>query len=318
MEKSILNEVDAVEIITLADNYIDLAAGDTTEMVKRALPLKNMELRNSILAEHGFSALVRTTTAGKRHSMIFDFGFSKDAAVRNAAALNVDLGEIEAAALSHGHIDHFEGLEAVGEKIHRDGLELLVHPAAFREERYWVVGPELRIGLPCPDRAKIKRVGFQILESREPHPMLEGDVLFLGEIQRLSPFEKGHPRTFFVKDGKDVWDPIEDDTGLVMNVSGKGLIVLSGCAHSGIINTVEHAMKITGIRKLYAVMGGFHLSGADFEPIIDDTIRALKKAAPKFVVPTHCTGRKAVLKFEREMPDAFILNMVGTTLTFKR
>ena len=316
MGNNILNEVDRVEVITLADNYIDLAAGDSTEMVKRAMPLINMELRNSILAEHGFSALVRTTTGGETRSLMFDFGFSKDAAARNAEALNLDLGAVEAATLSHGHIDHFEGLEAVAERIGKKGLELVAHPAAFRQERYWVVSPEQRIGLPSPDRKKIENAGFKIMESRDPYPVLQGDVLFLGEIPRTTSFEKGHPSTYFVEDGKDVRDPIEDDTGVAIHLAGKGLVILSGCAHAGIINTIEHAMKVTGIQRLHAVMGGFHLSGPLFEPIINDTVQALKKLAPDYVIPTHCTGRKAILTFEREMPDAFIVNMAGTTLSF--
>ena len=316
MKESALNEVDKVEIITLADNYIDLAAGDNSQMVKRAMPLKEGELRNSILAEHGFSALVRTTTGERTRTVIFDFGFSKDAAARNAEALNLDLGETEAAILSHGHIDHFGGLETVAEKIGKKGLDLMTHPVSFRQERIWRVSPEQKIGLPSPDRAKIEEAGFRIVESRDPYPLLQGDALFLGEIPRVTHFEKGHPNTYFVKDGEEVWDPIEDDSGMVMNVSGKGRVLLAGCAHAGIVNTVKHAMKATGIGKVHAVMGGFHLSGAIFEPIIDDTIRALREIEPDFVIPTHCTGRKAVLTFEREMPDAFIVNMAGTTITF--
>ena len=112
-----LNKVDRIEIVTLEDNYIDLTSGDSTEMVKRAMPLKGVEFRNSILAEHGFSAFVRITRGEVSRAMLFDFGLSKDVAARNADALNLDLGEVEAVTLSHGHIDHFEGLEEIAERL---------------------------------------------------------------------------------------------------------------------------------------------------------------------------------------------------------
>jgi 7,8-dihydropterin-6-yl-methyl-4-(beta-D-ribofuranosyl)aminobenzene 5'-phosphate synthase len=93
-------------------------------------------------------------------------------------------------------------------------------------------------------------------------------------------------------------------------------VVLSGCAHSGIVNTVEYAREITGINKVHVVMGGFHLTGPAFEPIIGDTIESIKRIGPDYVIPTHCTGRKAILAFERAMPGRFLVNMSGTKLTF--
>ena len=100
------------------------------------------------------------------------------------------------------------------------------------------------------------------------------------------------------------------------NVKGKGLIVLSGCAHSGIINTVRYARELTGIDKVFAVMGGFHLSGPKFADIIEPTTNALKEMNPRYVVPTHCSGRNAMMYIEKEMGDKFLLNMVGTKMIF--
>ncbi len=117
-------------------------------------------------------------------------------------------------------------------------------------------------------------------------------------------------------DGSSKWDPIEEDSAVVIHLKGKGLVILSGCAHSGIINTVKYAQEITGIDKIYVVMGGFHLTGADFEPIIEPTTEALKALNPDYVIPTHCTGRKAVMNIEKEMPDKFLLNMSGTRMVF--
>ena len=122
---------------------------------------------------------------------------------------------------------------------------------------------------------------------------------------------------FYDDAGEEKWDPIEDDTAIVAHVKGKGLVILSGCAHAGIINTVRYAPEVTGVEPVHVVMGGFHLTGADFEPIIEPTVEALKILNPKYVVPTHCTGRKAIMHIEKEMPDKFLLNMSGTKMVFE-
>jgi 7,8-dihydropterin-6-yl-methyl-4-(beta-D-ribofuranosyl)aminobenzene 5'-phosphate synthase len=145
---------------------------------------------------------------------------------------------------------------------------------------------------------------------------LGGDALFLGEIARTTPFEKGSPNMFYLADGKEKPDPFLDDTGIVFNVKGKGLVVLTGCAHSGIVNTVSYAQKVTGIKDIMTIMGGFHLSGADFDQVIAPTVAGLKAMKPKYIIPTHCTGRYAIMHVEKEMPDAFLLNMSGTKLSF--
>jgi 7,8-dihydropterin-6-yl-methyl-4-(beta-D-ribofuranosyl)aminobenzene 5'-phosphate synthase len=311
-----LREVDKIEILTLQDNYIDIAALDNSEMVQRAMPVKDAEVKNSILAEHGFSALVSVTVGGRSHTLLFDFGFSEHGAAFNTDALGLDLSGVEALALSHGHMDHFGGMSRMLERIGRRGLPLYVHPAAFRSPRYLKISEELKLGFPKLERESLEEAGVEVIETTSPSLMMNDTVLFLGEIPRKTEFEKGFPRAFYEKDGELLWDPIEEDTAVVANLNGKGLVVLSGCAHSGIINTVAHARQTTGQEQIHAVMGGFHLTGADFEPIIEPTSRELKKLNPAYIIPTHCTGRKAVMHLEREMPEKFLLNMSGTKMTF--
>jgi 7,8-dihydropterin-6-yl-methyl-4-(beta-D-ribofuranosyl)aminobenzene 5'-phosphate synthase len=146
--------------------------------------------------------------------------------------------------------------------------------------------------------------------------MLDGALLFLGEIPRRTDFEKGMLRARYEEEGREKFDPIEDDSAVVAHVKGKGLVVLSGCAHSGIVNTVAYAREITEVDEIFAIMGGFHLTGADFEPIIERTTQALKAFNPRYIVPAHCTGRKASMHIEREMPEEFLLNMSGTRMVF--
>jgi 7,8-dihydropterin-6-yl-methyl-4-(beta-D-ribofuranosyl)aminobenzene 5'-phosphate synthase len=313
-----LKEVDNLEILTLQDNYIDVAAMDSTDMVRRALPLKDGEIKNSILAEHGFSALVSISAGSESRSILFDFGFSEKGAAVNADTLAADLSKVEALVLSHGHMDHFGGLLSLVEKVGKKNIELVLHPTAFRKPRYIKVSEDSKIKLPSLTGEKIAEADISLVASKDPRALLDGLLLFLGEIPKKTEFEKGFPRMYFDdEDGQSKWDPIEDDSAIVACVRGKGLVILSGCAHSGIINTVKYAQEVTGINKLYVVMGGFHLTGADFEPVIEPTTEALKALDPEYVIPTHCTGRKAVMHIEKEMPDKFLLNMSGTKMVFE-
>jgi len=311
-----LKPVEKIEILSLQDNFVDLAAFDSTTVVRRALPVKDGEVKCSIGAEHGFSALVTATTRGVERSVLFDFGFSEHGALANADALGVDLNKIEALVLSHGHLDHHGGLVAFVKRLVGRQVQLVLHPTAFRKYRYVKVSDQLRFALPAPDRDAIEKAGAQIVETKGPQPLLGGELLFLGEIPRRTTFERGFPQGYY-KDGEtEKWDPTEDDSAIVGHVQGKGLVILSGCSHSGIINTLNYAKEVTGVHDVFAVMGGFHLTGAIFEPVINPTVEALKAAGPRYVVPTHCTGRKATMELERQMPGQFLLNMSGTRIVF--
>lgn len=312
-----IEAVDQVEILTLQDNRIDLLARDNSAVVDRALPVVGTEMRNSILAEHGFAALVTVTRGDTKRRMLFDFGFSKHGAAFNADALGADLGQVEQMALSHGHLDHVGGIKALVAKTGRSGIPLVLHPAAFRQPRYLKVSETVKYHFPAFTKEKAQAAGATVIPTADPFPMLAHTALFLGQIPRTTSFEKGAPNLFCEIDGQVMPDPFDDDSAVVFNVRDKGLVVLSGCAHSGIVNTVRYARKVTGIDTIMAVMGGFHLSGQDLEQVIQPTVDALKAFDPTHVIPTHCTGRQAVGLIEKALPDRFILNMAGTKLTFQ-
>jgi len=309
-------EVDRIDILTLQDNYIDLTSNDSTAMIQRAMPLKGTDFRNSIFAEHGFSAMVTTTKGDQSRNMLFDFGFSETGAVTNAENLNVDFSSIEAVALSHGHADHIGGFEAFVERIGKPGLPFVMHPDAFRAPRYIKITEDFKINIASMTQERIDQANLNLITSTDPYGLLDDSLMFLGEVPRKSSFEKGTPNMFYEKEGKEIWDDLPDDTALVANIKDRGLVILSGCAHSGIVNTVNHAIEVTGEERIHAVMGGFHLSSADFDEVVSPTAKALKGFKPDFIIPTHCTGRNATMHIEKEMPDAFLLNMVGTRLIF--
>lgn len=316
MSRVKLKEVDKVEVLTLQDNYIEMTAMDNGAVISRAAPLKEGEIRASIIAEHGFSALIKTITGNETHTLLFDFGFSEDGAAQNAKTLGVNMSEVEAAALSHGHSDHTGGISKLAAITGRKDIPFVVHPSAFKSPRYIKYSETLKINFPKLTHQMIENAGFSVIESDEPYYILDDTVLFLGEIPRRTDFEKGFPVAHWQKDGKELWDAIEDDTSVVMNLNDKGLVIVSGCAHAGIINTIKHAIDVTGINKIHVVMGGFHLSGPLFEGIIDRTSEELKKINPDYIIPMHCTGRKAIMAIEKQMSDKFILNMAGTKLLF--
>jgi 7,8-dihydropterin-6-yl-methyl-4-(beta-D-ribofuranosyl)aminobenzene 5'-phosphate synthase len=310
-----IREVDKVEITTLQDNYVDLVSRDNSAVVMRAMPLVGNEVRNSILAEHGFSAFVTVTEGTSARSFLFDFGFSAHGAAFNADALGLALSEVQVCVLSHGHLDHAGGMEQMAQKVGKKSA-LVVHPEAFRNPRYLKLGGDFKVFFPPLTRERAAAAGLSVIETRKPYPIIDDCALFLGEIPRKTEFEKGMPNVYYERDGAEHEDDLIDDSAVVMHVRGKGLVVLSGCAHSGIVNTVSYAREVTGVDALYVVMGGFHLTGPDMAPAIDPTTERLMAFDPTYIVPTHCTGRKAVMTMEQKMPDKFILNMSGTKLTF--
>ncbi len=308
-----LPEVDRVEILTLLDLSLDLLMAGS-ETVRRADVTGTLgEGRSTLRAEHGFSSLVTVVHGDRRESFLFDAGLTKDALVHNMDVLEVEAGDLHAIVLSHGHADHVAGLMGLLSRTGRRRLPLVLHPEAFLRRK--IALPDGReILLPPPDRRGIEQEGVEILEERGASLLLGGLALVTGEVARTTEFEKGFPAHFAQVDGAWRPDPlIHDDQAVVLNVRDRGLVVLSGCGHAGIVNVLRHAMALTGIGRVHAVLGGFHLTGRLFEPLIAPTVAALQALAPRLIVPSHCTGWKAVHEIARVMPDAFVPNSVGTT-----
>ena len=152
-----------------------------------------------------------------------------------------------------------------------------------------------------------------LYKAKEASTLASGLILVSGEVERVTDFERGFPWAEAKIDDDWVVDPFHDDQGVAVKVKDKGLVIIGGCSLAGIINTVKQAQKATRTDAVYAVLGGFHLSGPDSEPIIGPTIEEMKKIGPECVVPMHCTGREAINQFAKEMPRQFLLNTVGTT-----
>jgi 7,8-dihydropterin-6-yl-methyl-4-(beta-D-ribofuranosyl)aminobenzene 5'-phosphate synthase len=310
-EETHLREIDRLEVTILLDNYTDSLLMQNTEVVKRALaPPPNWPL-----AEHGFSCLLKVSAGSEEHAVLMDAGVTPISLPHNAKILNKNLSEVESFILSHGHFDHFGGLM---DFLNRAGkqMPLILHNDAFLERRLNIPGVGASL-LPSLNEAKLKEMGAVIKKINKPSTIASDTILVSGEVERAASFERGFPMAEAKINGKWVPDPFKDDLGIAVNVKDEGLVVISGCAHAGIVNTVKHIQKVTGTNKVNAIMGGFHLTRPMFDPIIEPTITELKKINPNMVIPMHCTGWKAINQFAKEMPQQFILNSVGTTYTFK-
>ena len=313
MGRLTLPEVDRVEVLTVLDLSLDLlmAGSDTVRRVDVTGTLG--EGRSTLRAEHGFSSLVTAVQGDRKASFLFDTGLTKDSLLHNVDVLGVHPTDLHAIVLSHGHVDHVAGLMGLLSRTGRRRLPLILHPDAFLRRK--ITLPDGReILLPPPDRSGIEQEGVEILEERAASLLLGGLVLVTGQIARTTEFERGFPGHYAEVEGR--WEPdplIHDDQAVVLNVRDKGLVVLSGCGHAGIINVLRHAMAVTGIGRVHAVLGGFHLTGRVFEPLIAPTVAALQEMTPTLLVPSHCTGWKATHEIARTLPDAFVPNSVGTT-----
>ena len=306
-------EVDEVKITLIMDNSIDvLMAG--TEVAKRFPLMPNFFECPLPIAEHGFSALITVQRGDKQGVVLFDSGVSRKGILYNLDAMQINPSDIQAIILSHGHADHAMGLPGLVDRLGSQHLPLVLHPDAYLERKL-VLPNGTELFLNPPKRSDFRRENIELIEQISPSMLIDNMVLVSGEVARTTEFEKGFP----IHQAKrhDHWEPdplVHDDQCAVMNVKDKGLVICTGCGHSGIINIIRHARALTGVQKIYAIVGGFHLTGGFFEPIIPATIAALKDINPRYVMPGHCTGWSATHQIARAMPEAFIANSVGTTL----
>jgi len=318
MAQGVVNipEVEKMVITVITDNYYDLLRGNE-KIAVRHQPTGTI-LNAGVHAEHGLSFHIETTLQGQSHACMFDFGVDPHGVMKNLSLFKIDLGKVKALGVSHDHFDHQAALQEIlkTKKGEFSGTIPLYVGKEFFMGTYNRLPNGVLVDLLSLKREDIEGLGFvKIVETKDPTPIIPGAYLS-GKIDQVTEYEKIPP--FFVtkRAGNIVQEEFIGEQAVILNAKGKGLVVLSGCAHRGIVNAVKQAQKITGVEKIYAVIGGFHLSGAKPE-IIQKTIADIKKINPQYIVPTHCTGFEAITAFAREMPEQFILNTVGTKYNIK-
>jgi 7,8-dihydropterin-6-yl-methyl-4-(beta-D-ribofuranosyl)aminobenzene 5'-phosphate synthase len=317
--------VNKISITLLMDNVTDLLLASTPHAQRPPLG-KDGKFLPVPIAEHGFSVLIETEADNPKdgsvqsNAFLFDAGVSENGVVYNSDLFGIDLKKIDAIVLSHGHFDHFTGLKSVAKKISKP-LKLYAHPDAFLKR--WDIFPDgTKLVNPILDEAILKQNGIEVQKNEGATALPSKNdpfVIISGQIPRETSYEIGFPPQYAEIEGKGlVHDPlIKDDQAIIANIEGKGLVVVSGCGHAGIVNTLNHAKKLTGMERIHAVLGGFHLSGKLYEGAIEPTVHALKDADPDYLVPCHCTGWRAINTIIQRMPDKFIPPSVGTKFVFE-
>ena len=313
-----LKDIDSTEITCLVDNNVDILLPNTKVAFRPSL--NENWFVHPLIAEHGFCAAIKLEVNETEHRLLFDSGLDPLAASHNAEVLGLDLSDFELVTSSHGHIDHAGGLLNIKRKIdeekQKQKLPLVLHEDAFKN-RLVKFQDGRKISLPAPNRADLIEAGYYLVEKQSPSLWIEDRILVTGEIPRTNDFEKGFPNHYSEIDGKMENDPlIKDDQAIVLNIKDKGLVVITGCAHAGIINIIKYAKELSGEDRIYGLIGGMHLTGGVFEPLIPRTIDELELLKPRFIIPCHCSGLKAVTEIAKNMPNAFIQNSVGTNYIF--
>jgi len=312
-----LEPVDSVDVTIVVDNFVDVLMAGEQDVRRYPLPVHFFHGEH-LIAEHGYSTLITVRLEGSSSRILYDAGLSKDGLAHNLDVLQTNALDLRAIVISHGHADHHGGLERLLRRHGPPHLPLVIHPAAWRERRI-VLPTGNEVLLPAPSRADLEAEGIQVVEEAGPTLIVDGTILVSGQVERTTEFETGFPVHQARTEG-GTWEPdplILDDQNVVVNVRDLGLVVVSACSHSGAVNVVRNARRLTGIDPIGGFVGGFHLTGGLFEPIIGPTVSAFIEMGVRRLVPGHCTGWRAVHELARRLPDAFVQTSVGTTLHFQ-
>ncbi len=320
--------VDRVEIAIVVDNVTDnlssVPAFVTTELRSRDRRAPWVMAGDCLCcAAHGLSCVVTTWRGDQKHTLLFDAGPDPAVFERNATRLSLDLGEIEAMVLSHGHWDHGGGmlraLELIRQRSGGREVTYYAHPEMFNRRSSKLPDGTFREMADVPKPEELKSRGADVVVTQAPQAALDGHVYVSGEIPRLTPYETGlpgqHRRT---RDGQG-WEPDEllmDERFIAINVRDKGLVVLTACSHAGVINVLTEARAKFPHVPLYAVMGGLHLSGTN-ERVIPQTVEALGGFELTHIVAGHCTGWRATVAIANTFGDGVLVPLaVGKRFSF--
>ncbi len=322
-----LAQADCVEILVLVDNTTDFlssAPSIVTSEIARLLKRRISPTTGAsyCCAAHGLSLLITAHGPNGPRTMLFDSGPADYAIEMNGARLGVDFAMIDAVMLSHSHWDHAGGLPRALGMIHSANkgrpVPLFLHPAMFQERGFRMPSGQVAPAGPFPTPPQWADLGAEPIVTTEPATCLDSLFFISGEIPRVTPYEKGFDQNVHRRASNAPWEPeplIIDERFLAVHVRGKGLVVFSGCSHPGIINMLHHAQASFPGVPLYAVMGGFHLSGPA-EAIIPDTVRDLRRCGLKHIITGHCTGWRALAALQEALGDQVVLPLgVGKMFT---
>jgi len=299
---------DEIKVTVLVDNYIDIFL-PSTALVRYPTPGKESRL----WGEQGLSLWIEVRKGGKTLRFLYDFGRSDRVLFHNAPLLGVDLCDARFLVLSHAHGDHYGGLSRVLRST-AETCRLVVHPGACGIRRF--VKHDDSVAGPWGLTGRLLRAFQKRVTASDSMTALGFDTHVSGGIERRTFFEKGMPNAFLEENGVLVPDPIADDQALFIELSGRKLVVVTGCAHAGIVNTLAHAEQVFPGRSIHAVIGGFHLNNAG-DAQMRETIACFKRLNVRHVTGLHCTGYHAQKALMDALKERWMPGTVGMRITLR-
>lgn len=277
----------------------------------------------SLACEWGLSLHLESVRAGSSAQFMLDFGYTPEIVLRNADLLDIDPAKIDGLILSHAHRDHFGGMIGfITQHRSRMPKDLCFYNGGEEGFREKMLGePKDPVSWGRVDRTMLTAQFVKPVCCNEPHDL--GQAFTTGYIERNSfetvsggsmVYEYDH-FTETERRGKLLKDTHPDEHATCYIIQGRGLVVISSCGHVGLINTIKQAMHVSGVSKLHAVLGGFHLVTAPQE-YIEQTVTELEALKPDVVIPMHCSGEAFIQSLRRRMPDNVVTTNVGTRFTF--
>lgn len=308
-----LPEVDRLSVTTVVDNFIDSLRAD--EKVAKRFTHAQARRMPTLKAEHGLGHWVEVERGGETKRIAFDFGLTGESYTHNFLELGLDAGHVDAVALSHGHMDHYGGL----------GDFLKTYRRRMKQDLAFYGGSDhflprfnernnTRVYIGRLDREELERYDLDVRVVENPTVLPEG-VLLSGEMHQTAPFEVVPPSLKVERDGQVVQDTFIGEQTLIANVKDRGLVVVTSCSHRGIVGICRHAVAVTGVARVHAVIGGFHLSGLAGERITQ-VVDAFRELKVDHLIPQHCTGLEAIIQMGVHLPKELVVSSVGSTFTF--
>jgi 7,8-dihydropterin-6-yl-methyl-4-(beta-D-ribofuranosyl)aminobenzene 5'-phosphate synthase len=337
-----ITTVDRLEVLVVIDNVTDsLSTNPNNVQTEWAGLLQSGRMqvlsgKATCCAHHGLSLLITAYIGNDRRTLLFDAGPEGETFLRNAKILGVQLSEVEAVVLSHGHWDHAGGLISAIHEISkgqdnrgkgrhgdaemgrrgdavREEVECYVHPGMFAERALQKPDGELIRFEQVPNMEELTQAGAKVINTEEPQLVADGTFYVSGEIPRRTEYETGFPgHVRRASDGQG-WEPdplILDERFISVHVKDKGQVVFSACSHAGLVNVLMHARSVFPEVDLYGVIGGLHLSGAT-EKIIPQTVADLRQFDLRLIAPGHCTGWRALNAMSPVFGDELVPLAVG-------
>lgn len=320
-----LRAVERVEVLVLVDNCLD-SLSTVPKGVSLEWPrlmrhgMKELSGEGQCCANHGLSLQVTAQRGDAAHTVMFDGGPENYMLERNAPRLGVDFSVVEGIVLSHGHWDHAGGLPAAvrlttGANGNRP-VPVFVHPGMFRQRALTLASGAVLPIKAIPNPQELTDLGATVISSDKPQLIFDDFFWISGEVPRVTAYEKGFPGHLRRSEDGSAWEPdplIMDECFLAVHLRDKGIVVFTACSHAGVVNVLLHARESFPSVPLYAVTGGFHLSGAN-ERIIQETVNDLRSFGLSAIAPGHCTGWRAINALVSTFGDGVVApSAVGKT-----